>query len=66
MERKSTMTEYQVYCRRKPSPGRTFYDGEETVFAEDREDAIEKAWRKIKSNFREDTKSCWNFEIIGR
>ena len=59
----SEMKNYTVYYERKVSPGRTFYKGERTVSAEDRDAAFDKVWNYLKGSFREDTKNSWYFEL---
>lgn len=55
---------FKVWFNSIPSPGSEYYDGYIDVFADDEEEAIDRAFHKLKGNFPERNRSSWKVEKI--
>lgn len=59
------LSRFEVYLHSKPSPGRTFYQGKVSVFAEDSDDAKNRAVHDLaKGNFRDYGLDAWVIEKV--
>lgn len=56
---------YRVHLHKKTAPGSTYYDGYVDVFAEDEEEAIDQALKKLKrTTFKDVDRSSWVIDQV--